>query len=70
MIRTTRQSLLVAVLAVAACCETPLAFAAEPIKIGIVAALSGQSALSGEAITRGLSVAIDEINAAGGLLGG
>jgi branched-chain amino acid transport system substrate-binding protein len=44
--------------------------AAEPIKIGHVAALSGASAQSGEAITRGLSLAIDEINAKGGLLGG
>jgi branched-chain amino acid transport system substrate-binding protein len=46
------------------------AFAADPIKIGLVAALSGPSAQSGEAITRGLSLAIDEINAKGGLLGG
>jgi len=46
------------------------ASAADPIKIGHVAALSGASAQSGEAITRGLQVAIDEINAAGGLLGG
>ncbi len=44
--------------------------AADPVKIGLVAALSGQSAKSGEAITRGLSVAIEEINAAGGVLGG
>ena len=44
--------------------------AAEPIKIGLVTALSGQSALAGESITRGISVAIDEINAKGGLLGG
>ena len=44
--------------------------AADPIKIGHVAALSGGSAQSGEAITRGLGVAIDEINAKGGLLGG
>lgn len=44
--------------------------AAEPIKIGLVTALSGQSALAGEAITRGMTVAIDEINAKGGLLGG
>ena len=44
--------------------------AADPIRIGQVAALSGPSAQSGEAITRGLQVAIDEINAAGGLLGG
>ena len=44
--------------------------AEEPIKIGHVAALSGGSAQSGEAITRGLTLAIDEINASGGLLGG
>lgn len=44
--------------------------AADPIKIGLVTALSGQSALAGEAITRGLTIAIDEINAKGGLLGG
>src|SRR5260221_1772048 len=46
------------------------AFAADPIRIGNVAALTGASAQSGEAITRGLSLAIDEINARGGLLGG
>jgi branched-chain amino acid transport system substrate-binding protein len=44
--------------------------AADPIKIGLVAALSGASAQSGEAITRGLALAIDEINAKGGLLDG
>jgi branched-chain amino acid transport system substrate-binding protein len=44
--------------------------AAEPIKIGLVAALSGQSALSGAAISKGLAIAIDQINAAGGLLNG
>ncbi|MDE1165631.1 MAG: ABC transporter substrate-binding protein [Pseudomonas sp.] len=43
--------------------------AVEPIKVGLVAALSGQSAKSGEALTRGLSIAIDEVNAAGGVLG-
>lgn len=42
---------------------------AQDVKIGLVAALSGDSALSGEAITRGLSVAIDEVNAKGGVLG-
>ena len=46
------------------------AMAADTIKVGLVAALSGQSAKSGEGITRGLTVAIDEINAKGGLLGG
>jgi len=44
--------------------------AADPVKIGHVAALSGGSAQSGEAITRGLTIAIDEINAKGGVLGG
>jgi len=44
--------------------------AAEPVKIGLVTALSGQSAKAGEAITRGLQLAIDEINAKGGALGG
>lgn len=43
--------------------------AQEPIKVGLVAALSGQSAKSGEAITRGLEIAIDEINEGGGVLG-
>lgn len=43
--------------------------AADPIKIGLVAALSGQSARSGEAITRGATIAIEEINAKGGVLG-
>jgi branched-chain amino acid transport system substrate-binding protein len=37
--------------------------ATEPVKIGLVAALSGASAKSGEGITRGLTIAIDEINA-------
>src|SRR6478735_12131957 len=46
------------------------AFAQEPIKIGLVTALSGQSARAGEALTRGLQIAIDEINAKGGLLNG
>ena len=39
------------------------------MKLGLVAAMSGQSAKSGEAIVRGLSLAIDEINAKGGVLG-
>ena len=43
--------------------------AQDTIKIGLVTALSGQSARAGEAITRGLQVAIDELNGAGGALG-
>ena len=45
------------------------ASAQETIKIGLITALSGQSARAGEAITRGLAVAIDELNAKGGALG-
>jgi len=45
------------------------AFAQDTLKLGLVAAMSGQSAKSGEAIVRGLSIAIDEINAKGGVLG-
>ena len=56
--------------AVAAAFLTALpAVAANEIKIGLVTALSGQSARAGEAITRGISIAIDELNAAGGVLG-
>src|ERR1700733_15289996 len=46
------------------------AMAAEPVKIGLVAALSGPSAKSGQGIARGITIAIDEINARGGVLGG
>jgi len=42
----------------------------EPVKIGLAAAVSGGSAASGEAIKRGLQIAMDEINARGGVLGG
>lgn len=45
------------------------AAAQDTVKVGLVAAMSGQSAKSGDAIVRGLSVAIDEINAKGGVLG-
>jgi branched-chain amino acid transport system substrate-binding protein len=64
----TRRTLLGVAVAAALGAALP-AVAAEPIKIGLVTALSGQSARAGEAITRGLTVAIDELNAAGGVLG-
>src|SRR5262245_2930328 len=56
-----------ALLAVALAIAVPVH--AQTIKIGLVTALSGQSARAGEAITRGLTIAIDEINAGGGVLG-
>jgi branched-chain amino acid transport system substrate-binding protein len=41
-----------------------------PVKLGLAAAVSGGSAASGEAIKRGLQIAMDEINGKGGVLGG
>src|SRR5260221_2953900 len=43
--------------------------AEETVKLGLVAAMSGKSAKWGEAIVRGLSLAAEEINARGGLVG-
>lgn len=59
----------VAALVLGALPLAPGARAAEPIKIGLVTALSGQSARAGEALTRGATIAIEEINARGGVLG-
>ena len=69
-VHSSRRVLLGAAAAVALVGLAPAAQAQEPIKFGLVAALSGQSARAGEAITRGLTVAVDEINAKGGILGG
>lgn len=69
MFRPQRRALLAT--AAAACVMTALpSQAADTIKIGLITALSGQSARAGESLTRGMTVAIDEINAKGGLLGG
>src|SRR3981189_445859 len=64
----TRRTFVVAALAALLSSTLPT-FAADTIKIGLVTALSGQSARAGEALTRGLTIAIDELNAAGGVLG-
>lgn len=66
----TRRTVLASALALAGATWSLGVHAQETIKIGLVTALSGQSALAGEAITRGLQIAIDEVNAKGGLLGG
>ncbi len=66
--RLTRRAVLAGVTAIASLGAFP-ASAQESIKLGLVAAMSGQSAKSGEAIVRGLTIAADEINAKGGVLG-
>ena len=50
--------------------QIALAQSRDPVKIGLAAAVSGGSAASGEAIKRGITIAMDEINAKGGVLGG
>ena len=68
---STRRTLLAAGFALAGTtlAGQALAQSGEPIKLGLVTALSGQSALAGESITRGMQIAIDEINEAGGVNG-
>lgn len=60
---------LVTALLAAACTGPAAAPSGAPIPIGLIAPLSGGSAASGEAIQRGMVLAMDEINAAGGVLG-
>ncbi len=67
--RFSRRVILAASAAFVMTASSGTVFAADTIKIGLIASLSGPSAKSGEAITRGLTIAIDEINASGGLLG-
>lgn len=64
-----RKALIMAGAAAAAFTVSVPAIAQDTIKIGLIASLSGPSAKSGEAITRGLTIAINEINEAGGILG-
>ena len=52
--------------------ESPLAFsafAADPIKIGVVTPLSGTYAGIGQQVRWGLELATKEVNAAGGVMG-
>jgi branched-chain amino acid transport system substrate-binding protein len=46
-----------------------VAQAADPIKVGMVAPLTGPGAESGRFQTQGAKLAVDEINKAGGVLG-
>jgi branched-chain amino acid transport system substrate-binding protein len=41
----------------------------QPVNVGLIAPLSGDSASSGEAIHRGMLLAVDEVNREGGVLG-
>jgi branched-chain amino acid transport system substrate-binding protein len=58
-----RRLILVAVLALAACQQS------KPGRIGIITALSGTQQAFGQAHDRGFDIALEEINASGGVLG-
>ena len=47
-----------------------MATSTDSVKIGVIAPLSGSLATYGESTTNGIKLSIDEINAAGGVLGG
>ncbi|CAO3425985.1 ABC transporter substrate-binding protein [Azospirillum doebereinerae] len=64
-----RSFMVTGALAVAAVAVTP-AFAQQTVSVGAIEILSGPSAAYGTAIKAGLELALDEINAAGGVLGG
>jgi len=64
-----RSFLVSGALAVAAVAVTP-AYAQQTVTVGAIEILSGPSAAYGTAIKAGLELALDEINAAGGILGG
>lgn len=57
------------VAAAAALTSSPAAFAQQTIKIGALNPYSGPMALYGTEVTRGYELAVDKINAGGGLLG-
>ena len=47
-----------------------MAESTEPVKIGAIAPTTGSLATYGESVVNGIKLAVDEINAAGGVLGG
>jgi urea transport system substrate-binding protein len=67
--RLIGQSLTAVALGVASLGLSPLAFAADTIKVGVLHSLSGTMAISETVLKDTVLMAIDEINAKGGLLG-
>ena len=55
-------------IAAAACASLPTAFAADPIRIGLAAEVTGPNAEAGANTVNGAKLAVEEINAAGGVL--
>jgi branched-chain amino acid transport system substrate-binding protein len=66
---TRRQALASGAAAIAGAMVTPAIAAKEPILIGYLPALTGPSSSTGVGINRGIQLAVQEINAAGGIDG-
>ncbi|MEH6357243.1 MAG: ABC transporter substrate-binding protein [Marinobacter sp.] len=69
MIKTCAKKILVAMTAAAAMGAASTSYAEEPIRIGGIYILSGSAATYGEFAQKGINLAVDEINASGGILG-
>lgn len=69
MIRSKHVTLLAAIAVAASVTSTGSAWAQEPLKLGFAGALSGPASFVGVEIKRGAEIAIDEINAKGGVNG-
>jgi branched-chain amino acid transport system substrate-binding protein len=65
----SRTALFGAAASLAASAVSPFARSAEPLKIGVLAPLSGPLTRVGQTNRNCAALAVDEINAAGGLLG-
>src|SRR6185312_16800752 len=63
-----KQCILIGAAAVVAALGTR-AYAAEPIKIGVAVGLSGANSVVAPAVVQSSQLAVDEINASGGILG-
>ncbi|WP_018404919.1 ABC transporter substrate-binding protein [Marinobacter gelidimuriae] len=68
MIKTRVKKILVAMTAAAAMGAASTSYAEEPIRIGGIYILSGSAATYGEFAQKGINLAVDEINASGGIL--
>ena len=55
--------------ALVAACACMSALAADPIRIGVAVGLSGANSVVAPAVVQSSQLAVDEINAAGGILG-
>lgn len=53
----------------AACALTAHAYAADPVRIGVAVGLSGANSVVAPAVVQSSQLAVDEINAAGGIMG-